>query len=156
MFVPAKDVPMLARSVRVILVLLAAIATAQAEDKLPTPGNPPRVLVARSIDAKGRLQLVTYRTIYIGFDGSSYNDRTVHSVPLDGVKIVTVGGDEIAIDAARKLLADKETPILGTSWGSPLPGFYRGVFAKGTLLFVFPKDAPAWPEIQDPTRPVER
>ncbi len=136
-------------------VALATVVVASAgQARSETPGNPPRILVASSIDSAGNLMLVSYRTIYIGFDGSSYNDRTLHRVALKNVKIHTVDGKEVSIESARKLLAEKETPILATSWSAPIPPFFRKLFTDKAMVFVFPQDAPSWREIQDPGRPL--
>ena len=133
---------------------VSVLTTAVGQDRSGTPGNPPRILVASSIDEDGNLVLVSYRTIYIGFDGSSYNNRSLSKVSLKRVKIYTVSGKEVSTESARKLLARKETPILASSWGMPLPAFYRRLFTEEGLLFMFPQEAPVWKEIQDPSRPV--
>lgn len=142
--------------IAMILVSLQFLGSAIACGKEPTPGNPPRVLLAGGIDADGSLELVSYRTIYIGFTGESYNSRSVRKVALLEVKIVRAGGEAIELGAARKLLAGKETPVLASSWGSPLPASYRSLFSGDAMLFIFPREAPAWQEIQDPSRPLER
>jgi hypothetical protein len=118
------------------------------------PENPPVILVASSINEVGELSLVSYQTIYIGMQGDSYNHRSLQKVSLKGVKIFNASGTELKIDSVRKLLADKETPILATSYGSPLPVFYKNLFAGESLVFIFPKAAPNWKKIQDPGRPV--
>ncbi len=134
--------------------LLSGMGTAAAQDPSTMPGNPPQILVASSIDADGNLELVNYRTIYIGFDGSSYNNRSLRKVPLKGVKIYSVSGKELSTESARNKLAEKENAILASSWGLPLPTFYRTLFSDEALIFVFPREAPRWKEIQDPGRPV--
>ena len=140
--------------VAIALALIIGANAAIAQDRSGTPGNPPRILIAASIDTDGKLQLVTYKTIYIGFDGYSYNDRSVHTVPLSEVRIRTVAGMDVSLKEARKLLEGKETPILASSWNEPLSKSYQGLFSGESLLFVFPKDAPLWKEIQEPSRPV--
>ncbi len=117
------------------------------------PENPPRILVASSIDADGNLVLVNYRTIFIGFKGDSYNSRSLAKVSLTDVRILTAKGDEVSIDSARKRISESDTPILVSSWKRPLPKFYETIFTPQTLHFVFPNKAPAWREIQDPGRP---
>ncbi len=137
-----------------VVAVLSLLGSAAAQDRPATPGNPPRILIASSIDADGNLELVSYRTIYIGFDGSSYNNRSLRKVSLKDVKISTVSGKEMSVEAARELLAETETPILASSWKTPIPKFYRRLFSDDALLFVFPREAPLWKEIQDPSRPL--
>lgn len=135
--------------------LLWINSIAEAQEPFPTPGNPPRILLATSIDADGNLLLVSYRTIYIGFSGESYNDRTVDKVSLAEVQIVDTGGKEVTLQAARERIKGKETPILVTSWHEPLSPAYKPLFTGELLLFKFPKQAPDWKEIQDPSRPLQ-
>ena len=141
------------RQPAIVLALIIGANAATAQDQSGTPGNPPRVLIASSIDADGNLQLVTYKTIYIGFDGYSYNQRSLHKVSLRGVRVRTVGGMDVSLDETRKLLDGKEAPILVSSWNEPLSKFYQGLFSGKSLLFIFPKDAPSWKPIQEPGRP---
>ena len=136
----------------IVFALLCGLGTPEQDNN--NPENPPVILVASSIDKAGQLSLVSYQTIYIGMQGYSYNHRSVQKVSLEGVKIFNAGGTELKIDSVRKLLADKETPILATPYGSPLPAFYRKLFADESLVFIFPKTAPSWKQIQDPGRPV--
>jgi hypothetical protein len=138
----------------IALVSMIVASAATAQDRSGTPGNPPRILIASSIDADGNLELVTYRTIYIGFGGYSYNARSLQKVPLKDVRIRTVAAADVSVDEARKLLEGKETPILVSSWSEPLSEFYRGLFSGKSLLFIFPRDAPLWKQIQEPSRPV--
>ena len=84
---------------------LPSVDDAETSDASETPGNPPRVLIASSIDSDGRLELVAYRTIYIGFEGDSYNHRSVRKVSLKDVKIRTVGGKRVTLESARQSLA---------------------------------------------------
>ena len=65
------------RQLAIALVLIAGADPPTDEGQDGTPGNPPHILIASSIDADGNLQLVTYKTIYIGFDGYSYNERSL-------------------------------------------------------------------------------
>ncbi len=116
--------------------------------------NPPRILVASAIDRDGNLLLVNYRTIYIGFKGESYNNRSLSKVALKDVRILTVKGEELTIEAARKRIADRDTPILVSPYKSALASFYQGMFTPETLHFVFPAKAPVWKTIQDPGGPV--
>src|SRR5262249_31350732 len=125
-------------------------------------GNPPVVLIASEIDADEHLVLVAYRTIFIqpagslGGGGPRENERSLNRVPLKGVKIYRGDGKEVTVEAARKQLGGKDTPVLASSWGEQLPPFYRSVFRDDTLLFAFPKDAPTWKAIQSPSTPVHR
>jgi hypothetical protein len=139
--------------------LLTGVAFGQ--DKGGAPGNPPRVLIAAQIDDPDNLVLVRYRTIYrlpASPTGGvfSYNERSLEKVPLKGVRICRGDGKAVSVEAARKLLGNKETAVLASSWGRPLPPFFRAVFKGDVLLFVFPQIAPAWEEIQEPERPVSK
>ncbi len=130
---------------------VAEDAVAQA-----SPGNPPRILLAEGINDADELQLVNYRTIYIGFQGDCYNHRTLKSTSLKDVQIFLLGDqpdadEELTLAAAREKLAGQETSILATSWRHSVPEMYRPLLKPGAMLFVFPKDAPEWEEIQDPT-----
>jgi hypothetical protein len=142
------------KQLAVVLALMMGDRTASDQDQSATHGNPPRILIASSIDADGRLVLVTYKTIYIGFDGSSYNEKSLRIVPLRNVRIRTVAGKDLSLDETRKLLGGKETPILVSSWNEPLSKFWRELFSEKSLLFIFPEDAPAWRQIQERDRPV--
>ena len=117
--------------------------------------NPPRILVAASIDDDNNLVLVNFKTIHIGFEGDSYNHRSETKVALQDVKIFTVKGDKMSIEAARKQINDKDTPILCSSWHAPMPKFYASMFAPETLHFLFPKQSPVWKEIEEPGRPIK-
>lgn len=119
------------------------------------PYNPPQILVATAIDSEDNLLLVSYRTIYIGFTGESYNSRTVTKAALKDVAIVNVKGETISLDAARRRIGDRDTPVLCSSWGTPLPDFYASIFAVETLHFIFPEKSPVWKEIQEPGRPLK-
>jgi hypothetical protein len=136
------------------LALIIGANAATAQDRSATHGNPPRILIASSLDADGNLVLVTYKTIYIGFDGYSYNARSLHKVPLQDVRIRTVAGMDLSLDETRKLLEGKETPVLVSSWNEPLSKFWQKLFSDKSLLFIFPREAPLWKEIQEPNRPV--
>lgn len=142
------------RQLAIALVVTTGANVAAGQTENGTPGNPPRILIASSIDAEGNLQLVTYKTIYIGFEGYSYNEKILCNVPLQDVRIHTVSGTDVSLDEARKLLKGKETPILVSSWNERLSEFYQRLFSRESLLFIFPKEAPLWSQIQDPGRPV--
>ena len=145
-----------------VTVLVCSLGPSPGQGNEASPGNPPAVLIASEIDADEHLVLVEYRTIYIqpagplGGGGPRENERSLSRVPLKGVKIYSVNGKEVTVEAARKRLGGKDTPILASSWGEQLPPFYRSVFRADTLLFVFPKDAPTWKTIQSPSTPVRR
>ncbi len=115
--------------------------------------DPPRILVAASIDEDDDLLLVNVRTIYIGFDGESYNDRSLSKTSLKDVGIFTVQGESVSVDEARGQLAGKDTPILCSSNNTPLPAFYASMFVPDTLHFVFPDESPTWGKIQGPGTP---
>ncbi len=116
-----------------------------------SPGNPPRILLAAEINAEANeLVLANYRTIYIGFGGECYNHRTLKGVSLRDVKLRTVAGEELSIEEAQARI-DGETAILATSWRRGVPAAYRALLTGDSLVFEFPKDAPQWEEIQDPT-----
>ena len=118
------------------------------------PQNPPQILVAAAIAADDHLILVRYQTIYIGFEGESYNSRSLTRVSLKDVRIRNVAGEELSLKSVRERMAGGDTPILVSSWKEPLPDFYQSMFTPKTLHFVFPKQAPDWHPIQDPGRPV--
>ena len=135
---------------------LAQPAFSQDTDaKTCPPENPPQILVAAEIAPDGDLLLVKYETTFIGFQGEYYNNRVQTIVELTDVKISTVKGDELTVEAARKRIAGNDTPILVSSWKRPLPAFYQQMFAPETLHFVFPKEAPVWKVIEAPGGPVE-
>lgn len=132
-----------------------AASGAVAEPAKDAPAhNPPQIVVAASIDEEDNLVLVNFKTIYIGFTGESYNERSLSKTTLKDVSIFAVNGKKLSVDEARKQLAGKHTPILCSSWKTPLPPFYASLFTPETLHFVFPKKSPAWKEIQEPGRPV--
>lgn len=150
---------MFTRMIAPLGLLMLSLGTLFGQDKDATPGNPPVVLLASEIDANGALILVEYRTIFFqptqkGGGGPVYNDRSLSKTALKDVKIYGKDGKEITVDAARKRLAGKETPILASSWGQKLPPFYRKVFQDDMLLFAFPQEAPAWRTIAAPELPV--
>jgi len=129
----------------------------RAEAAVTAPAyNPPQIVVAASIDGNENLLLVSYRTIYIGFQGESYNSRTVTKTALKDVSILNVKGERVSINAARERIGGRDTPVLCSSWKTPLPEFYASMFAPPTLHFIFPKQSPVWKEIQEPGRPIER
>ena len=130
--------------------------TTQSDRGQAQLGNPPRVVLVRGIDDQGRLNLVEYRTIYIGFDGSSYNSRSESKLTLKDVVIEDLKGDGVSVEQARERLGDTESPILVLSYREPVAELYRGMYIDSTLVFRFPKKAPEWREIQDPSRPVRR
>ena len=128
----------------------------QDDSEISAPAfNPPRILVATSIDDDGNLLLVNFKTIHIGFEGDSYNHRSETKIALQDVKIFNVKGEKMSIDAARKQINDKDTPILCSSWHATMPKFYAKMFAPETLHFLFPKQSPAWKEIEEPGRPIK-
>jgi hypothetical protein len=132
-------------------------ASTKLADEAHSPGNPPGILIASEIDNDGNLVLVSYHTDFAlppnpNLPGTAVNTRILEKVPLKGVKIYDVAGKEVTVEAARKLLG-KDTPVLASSWGRPLPPFYRKVFRDEMLLFAFPKEAPSWKEIQEPDHP---
>ena len=129
---------------------LAAAGLSRNVASEESPGNPPRILLAAEINAAGELVLASYRTIYIGFGGDCYNHRTLKSVSLKEAKLRTVGGKELSLDEARERL-DGETAILATAWKHDVPAAYRSLLQDDALVVVFPKDAPEWEDMQDPT-----
>lgn len=126
-----------------------------ASDRCP-PENPPRILVASSVDESGRLVLVSYHSIFIGFQGYSYNERLTKPVSLQDVKIFTTKGEPKTIEFARKQIANRDTPIIATSYKEKLPKFYASMFSPETLVFAFPKRAPQWREIESPGAAVRK
>ena len=133
------------------------IETQHGEPGMVAPAyNPPQIVIAASIDGEDNLLLVSYRTIYIGFQGESYNSRTVTKTALKDVEIFNVKGERVSIEAARERVGGRDTPVLCSSWNTPLPEFYASIFAPQTLHFIFPKQSPVWKKIQEPGRPVER
>jgi hypothetical protein len=122
--------------------------------KTSPPENPPQIVVAASIDQDGNLVLVKYKTYFIGLKGESYNNRSLTSVTLKDVQLLTVTGEKLSIESARKRISGRDTPILVSSWKRPLPTLYTRMFAPETLHFVFPKEAPVWSQILEPGRPV--
>jgi hypothetical protein len=142
----------------IICSALPLCAWAQQEDVSgeSPPENPPQILIACSIDAEGNLVLVHYKTIFIGFTGESYNERYTTKVLLKDVQILTVDGTEMTIEAARKRIAERDTPILATSYKTAFPKFYAEMFAPATLHFIWPEQAPQWKQIQEPGRPVQK
>lgn len=114
------------------------------------PENPPLILVASSIDSDDHLVLVSYHSIFIGFSGESYNERLEKKVSLKDVQFLTVDGKETSLEAARKKLSERDTPILATSSKARVSKFYATMFAPETLLFVFPAQAPQWRDIESP------
>lgn len=137
-----------------VVLLLASIGYIEQNSQDTTPDNPPRILLATSIDEAGNLELVSYQTIYIGFRGDSYNARSTHKYSLESVLIFDLAGNRITTDAARVRFGMGEAPILATSYGRKVDDHYRSLFNDETLVFVFPKKAPEWKEIEDPTATV--
>ena len=133
-----------------------------AQNKDGAPGNPPVVLIASEIDPDDALVLVQYKTIFIHpaspneGGGPIYNERSLRTVALKGVKIYGGDGKEVTVEAARKKLGSKETPIFASSWGHQLPPFYRKVFKDDVLLFAFPQDSPTWQTTEEPDLPVRK
>ncbi len=130
-----------------------APAPTVAPPETAPPQDPPHIVVASAIDDES-LTLVSFKPVYVGFTGESYNSRSVSKTPLKGVRIFTVKGQPVSVNAARKILAGKDTPVLCSSWATPLPRFYASMFSPDTLHFVFAEEAPAWKKIQEPGRPV--
>ena len=149
-----------ALTARLLLFVLTCPLLAQEQtveqDEIARAFNPPQILVAAAIDDDDNLVLVSYRTIHIGFEGDSYNNRSVTKVSLSDVKIANVKGEKLTIESARKQIGDNDMPILCSSWNTQLPDFYAAMFAPKTLHFIFPKRSPVWKEIEDPGRPVKR
>ena len=116
--------------------------------------DPPQILIAASINDEGDLMLVEVRTIYIGFNGESYNHRSLSKIKLKNVGIFTVQGKRVSVDEARQQLAGKDTPIICSSGNTPLAAFYASMFVPKTLHFVFPNEAPTWRKIQEQGRPL--
>jgi hypothetical protein len=140
---------MLAFSIGVLM-----LAVGQPKDA--TPGNPPAILIASQIDADGNLVLVRYKTIFLqpagpnSAGGPIYNERSLKNVSLKGVKIYGGDGKEVTIEDARKMLGDKDSPVLASSGGVPRLPFYRAAFKDDVLLFSFPRESPTWMTIQEP------
>ena len=144
--------------IQCIVALLMAVLCSNSEIRADDPpkeslANPPQLLLAAGIDESNRLTLVSYRTIYIGFNGDSYNSRSSQRVSLKGVTITQADGKKVSIDEARRRLAGKDVPILATSWKAQM-GPFQTLLAKDSLVFAFPKEAPKWKEIQDPSQPI--
>ena len=137
----------------VLAVACLSTATVVAEDNAACPGNPPTILLASKITDQA-IELVGYRTIYIGFSGESYNSRSTQTVSLADVKIRDLAGAELTCQAAQERIKG-ETAILVTSGHEGISDTYKRLFHKDILVFCFPKQAPTWEPIQDPTRPVE-
>lgn len=127
-------------------------ATTQENSTSPQcpPEDPPQILVASSIDSDDQLVLVSYHSIFIGFEGDCYNERLTKKVSLEEVQISTADGNEVTLEEARKVIADRDTPILATSYKMKLPEFFAQAFASETLVFVFSSQAPEWREIEAP------
>jgi hypothetical protein len=152
---------MITRTAALVGLLVLSLSPLCGQGKDGTPGNPPVVLVASEIDTDGALVLVQYKTIFIqptenGGGGPIYNERSLSKVALKGVKIYGGDGNEMTVEAARKVLGGKETPILASSQGQQLPAFYRKVFKDDILLFAFPREAPTWKAIEAPELPVRK
>jgi hypothetical protein len=150
---------MIARFAMSVGLLGLLLGHAFGQDKAASPGNPPHILIASEIDKEGNLVLVRYQTVFAlpanpKVSGAAFNTRILEKVPLKNVKIYGLNGKEVTVDTARKMLG-KDTPVLVSSWGRPLPPFYRKVFKNELLLFAFPKEAPSWKEIQEPEQPVK-
>ncbi|MCA9198749.1 MAG: hypothetical protein KDA87_14470 [Planctomycetales bacterium] len=158
------DQPRLSIYWRIRKLFLVAILTAvtplalQAQEESPAIANPPRILLATRITDDDQLELVTYQTIYIGFDGSSYNHRSLQKISLQDVRITKLDGTEwtewTPHEARQQLATQPETPVLALAWNQPLAKQFKTFFAKDVLLFTFPKQAPVWKEPQDPSRPL--
>lgn len=133
---------------------LAAPGMGAADEAPPSAHNPPGVLVAKAITPGGRLVLVRYESIFIGFQGEAYNHRRRIQFPLEGVQITTVAGEKVSVEEARRRIADEETPVLVTGYKQPVPKFYRGLFAADALVFIFPRKAPEWNPIEAPGAPL--
>jgi hypothetical protein len=153
---------MVTRSAVSVGLLVLSLGPLLAQNKDGAPGNPPVVLVASEIDSNGALVLVQYKTIFLhpadpnSGGGPIYNERSLRKVSLEGVKICGGDGKAMTVEAARKLLAGKETPILASSQGQQLPPFYRKVFKDDALLFAFPRESPTWKPTEEPDLPVRK
>lgn len=128
-----------------------AQTNAKDEDSQQSPPvDPPQILVAAGIDDDDQLVLVSYHSIFIGFEGDSYNERLLKEVSLEEVTILQNDGTELSIAQAREKLANGDTPIVVTSYKQPVPEFYAKLFKAETLQFVFPSRAPEWRKIESP------
>jgi len=72
------------------------------------------------------------------------------------IDIFNVQGEQLSIGAARELVGGRDTPVLCSSFDTPLPEFYASIFSPKTLHFVFPKRSPVWTKIEGPGRPIEQ
>ncbi len=154
-------------SVGITALPLIALISLFAEEPVVVPGpaadskpvetasahDPPQIVVASAIDGENLL-LVNFRTIYILFNGESYNTRSVTKTSLKNVGIFTVKGQRVSVGEATHKISGKDTPILCSSWNTPLPEFYASMFEPETLHFIFPEESPAWKKIQEPGRPI--
>jgi hypothetical protein len=153
---------MVNRSALAVGLLLLTLGPLSGQNKNASPGNPPAILIASQIDADGKLVLVHYHTIFMrpaspkGGGAASWNERYLSRVSLKDVTIYGRDGKKVTVAAARKLLGDKETVILATSWGRQLSPVYRKVFKDHVLVFAFPQEPPTWTVIQLPEAPVEK
>lgn len=151
------------RTALTLTALACSVGVSPGVDKPEAaPGNPPALLLATGIDRDGRLVLVSYRTIFIHPADPGVpaipreNERSESAVSLKGVKISGIDGKEVTVEAARKRLAGKETPVLVRSWGEKLPDGFKPLFKDDVLVFVFPDQAPGWKDIESPGTPVRR
>lgn len=142
------------RTLVLCLLFSTVISVAVAEERPSEPSNPPRILVASSIDEHGNLELVSYRTIYIGFDGSSYNHRSTKRISLKDVLIQDLDQNPLSMDEARERFKGGDVPVLVMTYRQSLSAFFRPLFSGDAMVFVFPREAPEWQTIQDPGRPV--
>lgn len=134
----------------VIVIVSSVSARDETSNGQAPPLDPPTILIAKSIDAKNQLVLVSYHSIFIGFDGYSYNERLEKRVSLKGVKVFTRDGDALPIEKVKQKLGNRDTPILVTSFGESLPKFYASILAPDSLVFAFPEKAPVWKKIESP------
>jgi hypothetical protein len=144
-----------------VAALFIGVSPLGAQNKdIPSPGNPPTMLIASQINGNGNLVLVEYRTIFLqpasptAPGGPRYNSRSESEVSLKGVKICNKNGKQLSLETARSQIANKETAVLATGFGQEVSPTFRALFRDDILVFVFPDEAPRWKEIQAADLPV--
>jgi hypothetical protein len=122
-----------------------------AEPGVPTP---PRLLLVSGINGQEELQFPTYQNVTRlpgrpedKPTGSSH--KTLASVTLQGVLILSGDGKPVPLAEARKRLV-RESSILVSARGEKPAAVYLRALARDALIFVFPKDAPAFTPAQWP------